>query len=1196
MDSYALAGRGKGVNGVAISCPSCAADNPEGKRFCGDCGGALALVCPNCGSADNPEGKQFCGDCGGPLTGSSSLVAPAGAPADASRRVAERRLTTILFGDLVGSTTLAESRDAEDTRELLSQYFAMANTIVARYGGTIEKFIGDAVMAVWGVPIAHEDDAERAVRAGLDLIGEVSGLADKVRVPDLNMRVGIVTGEVAVTLGAVGEGIIAGDAVNTAARVQAAAEPGQVWVDETTRSLTSAAVTYTEAGEHVLKGKVEPVRLHSARAIVASVGGAQRVDGLEAPFLGREHEIRLVKELFHATVDEGRPRLVAVTGVAGVGKTRVVWEFEKYVDGISEVVLWHRGRVLSYGDGVSFWALAEMVRSRLGVTDVESSAVVNDKLTAGLEGIVPEPNERDWLRPRLAALLGIEARADGPTSFGRDDLFAAWANFFERVREDDSCVVLVFDDMQYADPDLLDFLDYLLDNARFPLFVMTLARPELVDARPGWGTGRRATTVYLEPLGETVMVDIVNGLVQGLPEPACRALVERSEGIPLYALEMVRGLIDRDVVIPREGRYVLAPDADRRVDLSALDAPPSLQALIAARLDALTPAERQVVQDATAHGFAFSHDALEAVSAVPNLDDVLEELVRKEILEVHADRFSAERGQYRFVQALVRTVAYETLSRRDRKARHLAVARYLEETSEGDEVTAVIARHYLDALDNGPDDDDAPALITAALERLERAARRAAALGSPEEALRHYTTALAREPDASDGARLLEGAARAAQSSNRSDEAIQHAERARAAYESMGRPIDAGRVVALIGDVLYSQGHVQASGEVVGPVYDELTSVAGADDAILRLAEGLARVHMMKGEDPAAQVYNDRALVIAEARQDWERVVSLLNRQALMWLNAGRPTGAIALLRAAVDLGRREHLPRAIVVPLLNLSAFLKNRDLDEARAAGRDAVEAAQQAGARDLVRNAAMNLALTCWVSGDWDEAEALHVRHHDDFLNHAVDRMTMHAVLVFVRSARDEPIDFEVVPPEYDVSNAVAEYIDALVQALLAEADGDLDKAALEFTRAADVAHRMAGIEDDFAVLLPFAVESALAAGHTSEAERILGYVADAPSGLVTLLAHAHLLRARALVGIVRGDEPAVVDADLGLATQEFRELGARFYVARTLLERARRMGERGDHEAAASLLEEAESIFVDLRANRWVAETRGVSSVH
>ena len=487
---------------MALLCPSCAAENPDGKRYCADCGGALATLCPACGEAADP-GKRFCGDCGAPLNGSASAAASAGVAAQSpttadgvgasvqtAGRVAERRLTTVLFGDLVEFTALSEARDAEDVRELLSQYFAMATTVVGRYGGTIEKFIGDAVMAVWGVPVAHEDDAERAVRAGLDLVSEIAVLAERLGISALDMRVGLLTGEVAVTLGAVGEGMVAGDAVNTASRIQAAAAPGQVWVDETTRSMTAAAVTYTDAGEHLLRGKTEPVRLHVAGAVVAAVGGAQRVDGLEAPFVGRDHELRLVKELFHAAADEGRARLVAVSGLAGVGKTRLAWEFDKYIDGIKEVVRWHRSRVLSYGDGVSFWAVAEMVRSRLSIAEGESSAAIDEKLAAGLERFVPDLNEREWIRPRLAALLGIgTSRPAGPSAFGRDDLFSAWASFFARVGDGGKTVVLVFDDMQHADSDLLDFLEQLLESARYPLFVLSLARPELAEGARWVGNG-----------------------------------------------------------------------------------------------------------------------------------------------------------------------------------------------------------------------------------------------------------------------------------------------------------------------------------------------------------------------------------------------------------------------------------------------------------------------------------------------------------------------------------------------------------------------------------------------------------------------------------------------------------------------------------------------------------------------------------
>ena len=289
-------------------------------------------------------------------------------------------MCSVLFADLVGFTPLSESRDPEEVRELLSRYFEAARTVIDRYGGVVEKFIGDAVMAVWGTPVAGEDDAERAVRAGLELLNAVSVLGAQAGVPALAARVGVVTGEVAVTLGAAGQGMAAGDAVNTAARVQASAAPGQVWVDETTHRLAAAAVGFTDCGEHHLKGKSQPMRLWAATRVLAGVGGAQRVDGLEAPLLGRDAELRLIKDLFHASVDRRTPRLVVVSGPAGVGKSRLGWEFEKYIDGLAGTVWWHRGRCLSYGDGVVFWALAQIVRQRLGIAEEDSADIAASKL------------------------------------------------------------------------------------------------------------------------------------------------------------------------------------------------------------------------------------------------------------------------------------------------------------------------------------------------------------------------------------------------------------------------------------------------------------------------------------------------------------------------------------------------------------------------------------------------------------------------------------------------------------------------------------------------------------------------------------------------------------------------------------------------------------------------------------------------
>src|SRR6059058_4330704 len=327
-----------------MQCPSCQTANPEGNRFCGSCGSPLQRLCPSCAAPAARE-QRFCGACGVAL-GADDLGGAESATevTPVSARVSERRVASLLFADLVGFTPLSEGRDPEDVRELLSRYFGTCRTIIERYGGSVEKFIGDAVMAVWGVPMAHEDDAERAVRAGLDLVAAVNDLGDRVRASGLSARVGIVTGDVAVTLGAVGEGMVAGDAVNTAARVQTAAAPGQVWVDSATRRLTAAAISFADAGEHTLKGKAEPEQLWQVTRVVAAVGGAQRVDGLEAGLIGRDSELRLIKELFHAAVDRRSPRLVVVAGAPGVGKSRLGWEFEKYIDGLAQIVMWHRGR------------------------------------------------------------------------------------------------------------------------------------------------------------------------------------------------------------------------------------------------------------------------------------------------------------------------------------------------------------------------------------------------------------------------------------------------------------------------------------------------------------------------------------------------------------------------------------------------------------------------------------------------------------------------------------------------------------------------------------------------------------------------------------------------------------------------------------------------------------------------------------
>ena len=462
--------------------------------------------------------------------------------------------------------------------------------------------------------------------------------------------------------------------------------------------------------------------------VVAEVGGGQRVDGLEAPFTGRSADLRLVKDLFHSTEESRRPRLVVVDGEAGIGKSRLGWEFEKYVDGLAAGVLWHRGRCLSYGDGVAFWALAEAMRARFGLVEADTGDTVTERLEAGLVKFVPEEADRDWLRPRLAVLLG----AGGASSFARQDLFAAWTAFLEYLGAVRDVVVLVVDDAHHADEGLLDFLDHLLATAQAPIFVLALARPELLARRPALG-GRRTSVVRLDSLDEVAMGSLVDGLVAGLPAVSRSALVDRAEGIPLFAVETVRALIDRDLVIPREGRYVPAEGAD--LDLDVIGAPASLQALVAARLDALTPAERKVVTDASVLGVSFTVEGLLALGTnVEAIESVLESLRRKEIVMVQTDRLSPERGQYRFVQSVVRQVAYATQSRRDRTVRHLAAADHLAALPDpGDDFAVVIAQHLLDAVEGASDVPQRTDLTARACAYLERAALRARRVGATSE-------------------------------------------------------------------------------------------------------------------------------------------------------------------------------------------------------------------------------------------------------------------------------------------------------------------------------------------------------------------------------------------------------------------------------------------------------------------------------
>jgi class 3 adenylate cyclase/tetratricopeptide (TPR) repeat protein len=1175
-----------------MSCRQCGASNSETAKFCSECGAGLAVVCPSCGAKGT--GGKFCSECGAAFAGAAAASPQAVVPPPRPAPVAERRTTSVLFADLVGFTSSSEARDPEETREFLTHYFQTCRTVLERYGGTVEKFIGDAVMAVWGVPVAHEDDAERAVRAALDLVVAVAALGSEAGGGDVAVRVGVVTGEVAVTLGAEGEGMVAGDAVNTAARVQSAAGPGEVWVDEATRGITAAAITFASTGMHELKGKAEPVHLFRAGQVVAARGGAQRVDGLAAPFTGRDRDFRLVKELFHATLDESRARLVSVVGDAGLGKSRLVWEFEKYADGVTQLTRWHRGRCISYGEGVAFWAFAEMIRGRVGALEGDEPHVVAERLRESLEQFVPEAEERDYLRPRVSTLLGVPDPAIPAGGFSRADLFAAWRTLLERLSAGDHIVVLVIEDLQWADDGLLDFLEHLLETVRVPLFILTLSRPDLLQRRPQWGTGRRATSIYLEPLGKTAMGDIVDGLVDGLPAEVRTALVERAEGVPLYAVETVRALIDRDAVVPREGRYVLADDAAARVDLTALSAPASLTALIAARLDGLPPEERRIVQDASVLGSSFTLDGLAVVAEGTEHKPILDSLVRKEIFAIEVDPRSAERGQYRFLQGLVRTVAYDTLSRRDRKLRHLAAAEYYAAAPDGEDLAGIIASHYLSARDAAPGDADAEDLAARAVNLLERAGSRAITLGSMGEALRYLQTALDLAVGLEDQARIAAAGARVAFSGGELTTAIELGRRSQSAWTELGSSADAAASAAVAADALIVHGESVPAQELIEQMLPTVDGVVGAEPAALALYTALATALRTQGHNDAAMRCYDRCIQLAEALSDWRLLIRNLNSYGGCLVTLGRPTVGIALINAALDLARREQVIGGEIMPLNNLAALQLYRDLAAAKKAAEEGLSSARRLGEHTHESWVATNLSFAQWFDGSWDEVLALVDECGASAPGVALQWRVLIMPRLMVLTARGEDFDEPAVQELVDSSDMLSTQFGMLEQAIVASAQHRVEDAAELAIAGTDGFYSWAGIEDDFPLFWVPAIEFALAAGRLADANRLLHQVADSPDGLTPPYLRAQLHRMTALIRLAEGVDTGA-EANLNLAIEGLRAYGAPFYVARAQLELADLLHRQGRGTDAVSHSEAAHATFDALGAKPWSERAAALSSL-
>jgi class 3 adenylate cyclase/tetratricopeptide (TPR) repeat protein len=912
-------------------------------------------------------------------------------PVAVAAPVAERRLVSVLFADLVSFTTLAEGRDVEDARELLSRYFDLAREVIGRYGGTVEKFIGDAVMAVWGAPVAHEDDAERAVRAGLELVDAVKTLGQGIAA-----RGGVLTGEAAVTLGATNQGLVAGDLVNTASRLQSVADPGTVLVDEATQRAASRSIAFDQAGDRQLKGKAVHTSAWRALRVVAERRGRGRSDVLEAPFVGRDDELRLLKDLFHATTRERHARLVSVIGSAGIGKTRLAWEFVKYIDGLVEGVWWHHGRSPSYGDGISFWALGEMVRSRCGLLETDDELATRTKVAETLAEHVPDSEERIWIEPALLALLGVER------SVSSDQLFGAWRMFFERLAAS-APVVMVFEDFHHADSGLIDFVDHLLEWSRaLPIYVVTLARPDFLERRAEWGAAKRNfVSLFLEPMPESAMREVLAGLVPGLPENAARAIVSRADGIPLYAVETVRMLL-------AEGKLVLDGDSYRPVgDLADLAVPETLTALIASRLDALPPEDRALIADAAVLGQSFTLAGMVSVSGLEEtaLQPHLRLLIRREILTLESDPRSPEHGQYAFVQALIREVAYNELARRDRKNRHLAAARFFE-SLDTEEIAGGLAGHYLAAYHNSPEGPEADAVAAQARIALRAAAQRAVALGSYDQALIFLDNALTVTTDPTEKAGLLERAGEAATASGRYEAAEAHLRQAISAQRGLGdRPAIAGATAALGRSLLNAYRTPEALG-LLEPAADEFADLA-ADPAGIALGGQLARAYFFDDRPRRAVEIADRVLEAAEHADLPAIVADTLVTRGTALADLGRAIEGLGAIAAGRDLAESLGLGLTVVRAENNRAYAEGARDPRAALETSRTGLDLARRLGDRSSIKVFLGSIAEVAIRTGDWPSTlVALEAALAEEW--EPADRATLLVGAIPIWALRGEPID--------------------------------------------------------------------------------------------------------------------------------------------------------------------------------------------
>jgi class 3 adenylate cyclase/tetratricopeptide (TPR) repeat protein len=940
-------------------------------------------TCPNCGQP-NPDGFRYCGACGAQISAQS--------------RSEERKVITVLFADLVGFTSRSERMDVEDVRGTLAPYHALLRNELEHYGGTVEKFIGDAVMAVFGAPVTHEDDPERAVRAALAIRAAIERLNDEVPRLDLHMRVGVNTGEALVVLGADparGEGMASGDVVNTAARLQAAAPVDGILVGETTYRATDRAITYGGLAEVDAKGKAQPVPAWQALEARARFG-VDVVQRPTTPLVGRSEEVDLLLDALRRCRSESAVQLVTLVGMPGIGKSRLVWELFQAAERDPDFITWRQGRSLPYGEGVTYWALGEMVKAQAGILDSDSAHDAEDKLRRAVADLIPDHGEAAWIEEHVRALAGVGA--DPAVEGDRlSEAASAWRRFLEALA-DKAPLVLVFEDLHWADDALLDFIDHLADWASgVPMLVVCTARPELLDRRRGWGGGKRnALTVALSPLADQDIARLIAALLEQavLPADTQATLLSSASGNPLYAEEYVRMLIDRGHLRHDGDRWRLADTAD-------LPVPESVQGLIAARLDDLPPEEKRLMQDAAVLGKVVWAGALAAMSDSDRyaVEDRLHGLERREMLR--RERRSSVGGdtEYAFRHVLVRDIAYGQIPRAVRAEKHRRAAEWIESLSaDRENAPEMLAHHYMSALeyarDSGQPTDDLERRTRIAL---RDAADRAGALNSLAVAHHQYMAAFELWPEEDPEWAELVVAAANSKIGHPDDPLIRALPRARDRLIAAGRLDLAAFAELLMSFVVWNEGRGEEAALHEAAARDIVAEAEPSHMLAITLTR-LAIRSMLRDQFDETIELGNRAVEIAD-----QLGLDDIRPHALITTGTARvgrgDLSGLADLELGIEIAERLNAAVSMVRGYKNLASVLADLgELSRSADLEQRGLEAATRFGDQYNIRWFEAELGIHAYLAGSWDHAGEL----FDRFIG-TVDAGAPHYMAAWIRQVR-------------------------------------------------------------------------------------------------------------------------------------------------------------------------------------------------